>query len=96
MSAPEPPKTSLLTPRVKIFRALAAVLLLFAVLGLASVAVGVYFTIRESSSSGWFPFVLIATVGIAVFLMGVVGIRALRVKSTEELEEQSRSKWLDS
>jgi len=74
---------------------LGAVLLFLAILGLASVAVGVYFTLRESSGSGWFPPVLIATLGIAVFLMGVVGIRALRVKSIEELEEQSRSKWLD-
>jgi hypothetical protein len=73
---------------------LGGVLLLFAVLGLVSVAVGVYYTLAESFRSGWFPPILIGVFGIAVLLMGVVGFRALRIKTVEEIEEQNSSKWL--
>ncbi len=95
MSTPEQESHKFQSSRLKIFRVLGGILLAFAVLGIASVVVGVYYTLAESSRSGWFPPLLIGGVGIAVLLMGVVGIRALRLKTIEELDEQSKSKWLD-
>jgi hypothetical protein len=95
MSTPEQNSTGFQRPRLRLFRVLGGVLLGFAILGLAAVAIGVYYTLTESSSSGWFPPILIGSIGFGVLLMGVIGVRALRIKSVEELDEQSRSKWLD-
>jgi hypothetical protein len=81
--------------RVTLFRVLGGVLLSFAIVGLAAVAIGIYYTSTESQRSGWFPPLLIAGTGIAVLLMGVVGFRALRIKSVEELEAQSTTTWFD-
>jgi ABC-type antimicrobial peptide transport system permease subunit len=94
MSALEPKNSKSQGARLAVFRVLAGILFVFAVLGLASLAVGVYYTVAKSSRSGWFPTILIGGLGIAVVLMAVVGIRALRIKTLEELEEQSKSKWL--
>ena len=95
MSAPEPKSSKPLPRRLKFLRVLGGVLLFFSVLGLASVAVGVYFTVVEASRSEWMPPFLIGGFGIAVVLMGVVGYRVLRINTLEELETQSRSRWLE-
>jgi hypothetical protein len=81
--------------RIAAFRVFGGALLAFAVLGLASAGVGVFYTLRQTSSSGWFPPLLIGLVGVACALMAVVGVRALRVKTVGQLEEQSKSKWID-
>ena len=96
MSAHKPPQARLQRPRIYLFRALGGVLLAFSIVALAAAGIGIYYTVKESSVSGWLAPLLVGGIGIAACLMIVVGARALRVKSIEELEEQSKSIWLDS
>ena len=94
MSAHEPTPVKIPRWRIHVFRALGGALLVFAFLGLAAAGVGVYFTIKEATISGWLAPFLVGTIGVAAGIMVVVGFRAIRIKSVEELEAQSRSKWL--
>ncbi len=80
--------------RLGLFRALAALLLLFAILGVVSLAVGAYFVATDPSSTGWFPSLLLGGFALMMAMLVRVSYRALRVRSVEELEEQSKSKWL--
>jgi hypothetical protein len=95
MATPEPQRSKDLGVPVTLFRVLGGVLLTLAVMGLVAVAIGAYFIWAEFPRSGWFAVVLLAGVGISAALMGVVGARALRIKSVEELEAQSKSTWID-
>lgn len=95
MSAPDPVKIRSSGARIALFRVLGGVLLAFAVLGVASVAVGVYFTLAESSSEGWFMPVVLGVCAVAVVSLGLAGYRALRIRTVAELEQQSRSPWLE-
>ena len=81
--------------RVALFRVLGGALLLFAVVLFASAAIGTYVMLRETSSSGWVPPILIGSIAIAALLLGIFGVRVFRVTSTEQLAEQSKSKWLE-
>jgi hypothetical protein len=81
--------------RLRAFRVAAAILLLFAVLALLSVAVGAYFMLAEFDHSGWPGIVIIMVVGLATALLIVASWRALKVHSIEALEAQSRSRLLD-
>ncbi len=95
MSTPESAPTRTQRARVSLFRVLGGTLLTFAVLGLTCLGVGIYYTLKESATSGWFPPILFGALAVAVGLMAVIGTRALRVKSGDELERQSTSKWID-
>ena len=80
--------------RVRAFRAFGGILFVLASLGVVSAIVGVYFTIKEASISGWWAPFLVGGVGVGSFIMALAGLRALRIKSLEELEAQNKSKWL--
>jgi hypothetical protein len=95
MSTHEPTPAKIPRRRLHAFRALGGALLVFAFLGLAAAGVGVYFTIKEAKISGWLAPFLVGAIGVAAGIMVVVGFRALRIKSVEDLEARSRSKWLE-
>jgi hypothetical protein len=81
--------------RLRAFRAFGGILFVLAGLGVIASLVGVFFTVKEASISGWWAPLLVGGIGAASFVMTVVGLRALRIKSVEELEAQSKSKWLE-
>lgn len=81
--------------RLFAFRAFGAVLLALSIFAIAAAGAGVYYTIKESSVSGWLPPFLVGGIGVAAGIMAVVGVRALRVTSIEELEAESKSEWLE-
>jgi hypothetical protein len=54
MSTPESAPTRTQRVRVSLFRVLGGTFLTFAVLGLTCLGVGIYYTSKESSTSGWF------------------------------------------
>lgn len=96
MSTPESNPTRSHQARVVAFRVLGGVLLACAALGLVALSIGVYYTATDASTSGWFPPVFLGCLGVGLGAMIIIGIRSLRIKSVEELEEQSKSKWIDS
>src|SRR5688572_11225641 len=81
--------------RLVLFRTLAGLLLLLATLGFVSLVVGAYLTATDSRSDGWFPPVLLSGLALVVGLLIRVSFRALKVESVEELQEQSKSRWLE-
>ncbi|HKY20502.1 MAG TPA: hypothetical protein VJM31_04715 [Vicinamibacterales bacterium] len=91
--APEDSRSERL--RLIIFRTLAGFLLFLATLGFVSLVIGVYLTSTDPRSDGWFPPLLLSGLALVVVLLIRVSYRALKVKSVEELQEQSRSRWLD-
>ena len=81
--------------RLVLFRTLAGFLLLLATLGFVSLVVGAYLTATDPQSDGWFPPLLLSGLALVVVLLVRVSYRALKVKSVKELQEQSKSRWLE-
>jgi hypothetical protein len=80
--------------RLGFFRAAAGVLLVFSVLACGALCVGLYITITEPSENRWVPAVILAVLAITLGLLIWVSIRALRVRSVDQLERESESTWL--
>jgi hypothetical protein len=57
--------------------------------------VAAYLTATDPRSDGWFPPLLLSGLALVVVLLIRVSYRALKVKSVEELQEQSKSRWLE-
>ena len=94
MTTPIPEITRSQRLRLRFFHFSAAVLLFFAVLGIASLGVGVYFTVTDDAPIGWFFPILFLAMGLALGLMVRVCLRALRIRSIAELEQQNESRWV--
>jgi hypothetical protein len=80
--------------RLGLFRSLAFLMLLLGILGFVALVIGAYLTATDSHADGWFPPLLLGVVALAVRLMIRVAYRAMRIQSVEQLEEQSKSRWL--
>ena len=91
MSVPSTGKTNSGRGRLLWFRLFAGVLALFSLAGVLGLGVGAYVTIRDSASLGWAPATFLVILAVTMVLMLLVSIRALRIGSLTELEEQSRS-----
>ena len=72
---------------------MAAFLLSLSFVGFLSLCAGVYFTIKEHQQSGWFPPLLLCALGASVGLVMLVCLRALRIRSIDELEKEDESRW---
>jgi hypothetical protein len=79
--------------RLGLFRTLAGLLLLFALLGFVSLIIGAYLTATDPRAEGWFPPLLLICLALAILLLARVSYRALKIRSVEELREQSKSRW---
>ncbi len=80
--------------RLVLFRSLARLLLLFGILGFVALVIGAYLTATDPHADGWFPPLLLGGVALTVLLMIRVAYRAMKIQSVEQLEEQSKSRWL--
>jgi hypothetical protein len=95
MSSHDLPPSTMSQWRLRAFRTFGGILFVLAGFGVVAALVGVYFTIKEGSISGWLAPFLIGGIGVASYILAVVGLRAARIKSVEELEAQSKSRWLE-
>ena len=77
------------------FRVWAAVLLVFSLVGIAAIAVGAYLSISEYIPSGRNAMVMVSFLGVGVGLLMAISMRALKIRSLEELEDESQSPILD-
>jgi hypothetical protein len=94
MNTPVPELTKSQRLRLRFFHFAAGVLLFFSVLAIASLGVGVYFTVTSDAPIGWFFPILFLAMGLALSLMVRICVRALRIKSIAELEQQNESRWV--
>ena len=77
------------------FRVWAAVLLVFSLVGIAAIAVAAYLSISEYIPSARNAMVMVSLLGVGVGLLMAISMRALKIRSLEELEEESKSPILD-
>lgn len=80
--------------RLGLFRSLACLLLLLGILGFVALVIGAYLTATDPRADGWFPPLLLSGSALIVLLMIRVAYRAMKIQSVEQLEEQSKSRWL--
>jgi hypothetical protein len=81
--------------RLLMFRVGAVLLLIFSLVGIAAIAVGAYLSILELVPSGRNAMVMVSFLGVGVGLLMAISMRALKVRSLEELEDESKSPILD-
>jgi type VI protein secretion system component VasK len=89
----KPPESGSL--RLIIFRIWAVLLLILSLVGIAAVAVGAFLSISELIPSGRTTMVMVSVLGVGVGLLMAISMRALKIRSLEELEEESESPILD-
>ena len=70
-------------------------LLIFSLAGIAAIAVAAYLSISEYIPSARNAMVMVSFLGVGVGLLMAISMRALKVRSLEELEEESKSPILD-
>jgi len=80
--------------RLGLFHSLAWLLLLLGIVGFVALAIGAYLTATDSHPNGWFPSLFLSGIALTVLLMIRVAYRATKIESVEQLEEQSKSRWL--
>ncbi|MCC6202593.1 MAG: hypothetical protein IT494_06265 [Gammaproteobacteria bacterium] len=59
-----------------------------------ALVIGAYLTATDPHANGWFPPFLLGGSALIVLLMIRVAYRAMKIQSVEQLEEQSKSRWL--
>ncbi len=80
--------------RLIIFRCFAALLLLFSLAGATAVGIGIYITIKNGEIA-WIPTMFLFILAITMVLLMAVSIRAFKIGSVDELEEQSKSSTME-
>ena len=80
--------------RLRLFRVSACILLTLSIMGCGALCIGLYFTITEPSDNWWFGALLLVVMAVVLGLLIRVCVRALRVRSVDDLERQSESRWL--
>ena len=81
--------------RLLMFRVWAVLLLIFSLVGIAAIAVGAYLSIAERIPAARNAMVMVSLLGIGVGLLMAISMRALKIRSLEELEDESKSPIFD-
>jgi hypothetical protein len=81
--------------RMVVFRLLAGLLVLFSLAGVLAFGIGVYLTVLDAGHIGWIPALFLCVLGVTMVLMVAASVRAIKIRSLRELEEQSRYPTLE-
>lgn len=81
--------------RVAAFRILGLVMCLLALFGLGVLAVGIFTMFREQPQHLGFTLGWMILTGVVITLVGLIGLRAFRARTVEEVDAAGETRWFD-